>query len=147
MPETKDVVGMIMSRTVVTISASQSVRAAVAEMTKHDIGSVVVVKKGAPIGIITERDVMKQLAGRSGRDLEQTSESLASKPLITVSPETEIWKAFMVMLRKKIRRLPVMDGRRMVGIVTERDLFKWVVGVLYEPNIPKDVRKLIAQNP
>jgi CBS domain-containing protein len=136
-----------MSRTVVTVQANQSIRTAVAEMSKHDVGSVVVVKKGAPIGIITERDVMRQLAAKPGKDLDQLSESLASKPLVTVSPDTEIWKAFMVMLRKKIRRIPVMEGGKMVGIVTERDLFKWVVGVLYEPNIPKDVKRLIAQNP
>ena len=147
MPETEDVVGRIMSKTVVTISASQPVRVAVAEMTKHDVGSVVVMKGGSPIGIITERDVMRHLAGKAVKLLDQPSESLASKPLVTVSPDTEIWKAFMVMLRKKIRRLPVMEGRKMIGIVTERDLFKWVVGVLYAPNIPKDVRKLIAQNP
>jgi len=145
--DASDVVGSIMSKTVVTVSASLTIRAAVAEMVKHDVGSVVVTKKGAPIGIITERDVMRRLAGRGGKDLDLPSESLASKPLVTVSPGTEIWKAFMVMLRKKIRRLPVMEGKKMVGIVTERDLFKWVVGVLYAPNIPKDVRKLIAQNP
>ena len=53
----------------------------------------------------------------------------------------------MVMLRRKIRRLPVTKDGKLVGIVTERDLFKWVVGVLYAPNVPEDVKKLIAQNP
>jgi CBS domain-containing protein len=146
LPDSKDVVGRIMSKTVRTVSARQPVSAAVAVMTKHDIGSVVVLKDGAPLGIITERDVMRHLVGKTSRNLDKPSEALASKPLVTVPPDTEIWEAFMMMLRRKIRRLPVMQAGKLVGIVTERDLFKWVVSVLYEPNVPEDVRKLIAQN-
>lgn len=71
----------------------------------------------------------------------------ASKPLIAVPPEEEIWEAFGIMLENKVRRLPVLKDGKLVGIVTERDLFKWVVRVIYEPNIPKRIKGLIAQNP
>lgn len=141
-----DVVGRIMSKTVRTVAGRTSLRSVLALMRRHDIGSVVVMESGAPVGIITERDVVKKLAARGPRVLGLTSRELASKPVVTTSPETEVWEAFTVMLRKKIRRLPVMKGNRLVGIVTERDLLKWVVGVLYEPNVPRDVKKLIAQN-
>ncbi|MDV3278666.1 MAG: CBS domain-containing protein [Nitrososphaerales archaeon] len=147
MSESRDVVGKIMSRTVRTVSGSEPVSVAVAKMVKHDIGSVVVLEGGAPVGIITERDIMRQLTGKSAKDLSSPSKTFASKPLVTVSPETEIWNAFTIMLRKKIRRLPVVQGGRLMGIVTERDLFKWVVGVFYEPNVPADIKKLIVQNP
>lgn len=147
MSRSEDAVSEIMSRTVKTIADARPVRAAVAMMTKNDIGSVVVVKGRVPVGIITERDVMRRLAGKSQASLDQPSGRLASKPLITVSPETMIWEAFILMLRRRIRRLPVTRDGKLVGIVTERDLFKWVVGVLYAPNVPQDVRKLIAQNP
>ncbi|MDG7016000.1 MAG: CBS domain-containing protein [Nitrososphaerota archaeon] len=147
MVESKDVVGKIISKTIRTVSVKQPISLAVAEMTKHNIGSVVVVKDGAPVGIITESDVMRQLVGKGGKDLDEPSEALASKPLVAVPPDTEIWEAFMIMLRRKIRRLPVTQDGKLVGIVTERDLFKWVVSVLYEPNVPEDVRKLVAQNP
>jgi CBS domain-containing protein len=50
------------------------------------------------------------------------------------------------MLRRKIRRLPVVQKDKLVGIVTERDLFKWVVKLVYEPNIPDDLKSLVAQS-
>lgn len=145
--EHRDVVGEAMSKTVRTVLASQPVSVAAVQMMDHDIGSVVVVKKTAPVGIITERDLMKELVRKAGRALTQPCEALASKPLVTVSPDTVIWDAFTIMLRKKIRRLPVMQNATLVGIITERDLFKWVVKVIYEPNVPEDIRRLIAQNP
>jgi CBS domain-containing protein len=78
------------------------------------------------------------------RPLSQT----AKRKVITVTPETEIWEAFTLMLKNKIRRLPVVTkAGKLVGIVTERDLFKWVVAAAYEPEIPEEIKKLIAQNP
>jgi CBS domain-containing protein len=67
--------------------------------------------------------------------------------VISISPKTEAWEAFTTMLRKKIRRLPVEEKGKLVGMVTERDLFKWVVRVFYEPNIPDEFKELVAQNP
>ena len=147
MSETRDEVGKIMSKTVRTVSGTDPVSKAIVEMAKYEIGCVVVMEGGAPVGIITERDVVRQLAGRSNKGLGSPSKTFASKPVVTVSPETEIWEAFTIMLRKKIRRLPVVQDGRLLGIVTERDLFKWVVGVFYEPNVPADIKKLITQNP
>ena len=145
--KSKDVVGSVMSRTVRTVQASQTLKAAVARMAGHEIGSVVVMKGKVPIGIITERDIMEELAREPGKTLDRSCSDFASSPLITTSPDVDIWDAFTVMLRNEIRRLPVMQDGRLVGIVTERDLFKWVIRVIYEPNLPGDIAKLIAQNP
>ena len=147
MSENRDEVGKIMSKTVRTVSGTEPVSKAITKMAKYEIGCVVVIEGGVPIGMITERDVVKQLAGKTNKGLGSPSKTFASKPVITVSPETEIWEAFTIMLRKKIRRLPVVKRGRLLGIVTERDLFKWVVGVFYEPNVPADIKKLITQNP
>jgi CBS domain-containing protein len=54
-----------------------------------------------------------------------------------------MWKAFETMVTKKIRRLPIERQGRLVGIVTERDLFRWALRVFYEPNIPKHIRKFL----
>ncbi len=134
-----------MSKRVVTIAPDRTVAAALKVMARHGIGSLVVVKGGKPVGMVTERDFVIEISKKGAIALEAKVGGLASKPLITVRQRTEIWEAFTKMLRKKIRRLPVVDGHRLVGIVTERDLFKWVVMVINEPNVPEDVRKLFNE--
>jgi CBS domain-containing protein len=135
-----------MTRTPVTIGPDAPVRKALQVMIRKDIGSLVVVKRGKPIGIITERDVTRRSlrparAGKKAYDMPVTS--LMSRPLTTVLPSTPVWDAFEKMVTRKIRRLPVVQKGRLVGIVTERDLFKWVIRVFYEPNIPKRIRKFL----
>ncbi len=147
MPTDKDQVGYVMSKNVVTVSQDAPVAAALKLMVKHGIGSVVVVEEGKPVGMVTERDFVNQISELGPRALEARVGRVASRPLVSVDLRTEIWEAFTIMLRKKIRRLPVMKEGRLVGIVTERDLFRWVVMVAYEPNIPAEISKLIARNP
>ncbi len=66
-----------------------------------------------------------------------------SKPLATICPSAEVWEAVEQMVRKGIRQLPVIEGEKLVGIITERDVFRWVIIIAYEPNIPEDVRRLV----
>src|SRR5208283_1177147 len=136
-----------MSKTVRTMAPDQPASAAVKLMVKHDIGSVVIVSDSAKVvGIITERDLMRKvMSGSKPLNLKTPVSKIASKPVITATPDTKVWDAFAQMLRNKIRRLPVIQEGKLVGIVTERDLFKWVVKVVYEPNVPDDLKKLITQ--
>lgn len=108
----EDIVEQIMSKTVRTIDSAEDLGAAVRIMTRYGIGSVVVTTNEKPVGIITERDAIKRVSKRGASVLKQTVSSLMSKPLITTMPETEIWKAFTIMLRNKIRRLPVTKGQK-----------------------------------
>jgi CBS domain-containing protein len=66
-----------------------------------------------------------------------------SKPLLTISPSMEVWRAVELMVRKDVRRLPVIDGDKLVGMVTERDVLRWLVKVAYEPNMPEDLTRLL----
>lgn len=135
----------IMSKTVRTIEKSKSIRGALDTMISHDIGSVVVVDDSKIVGIITERDIMRNI-GREMNYLDRKCGDVCSNPVISIGPNAESWEAFEVMLRNKIRRLPVLDeNQRLVGMVTERDLFKWVLRVCYEPNVPKEIVNLISQ--
>src|SRR3989304_4851570 len=68
-----------------------------------------------------------------------------SQPLVTAEPDTPSWEAFRTMLKKRIRRLPIVEKGKLVGIVTERDLFRWVLLVAYEPNIPEDIREIVEK--
>ncbi len=141
----EDIIGSIMTKKPITISSEAPVKKALQILIRKDIGSLIVEKNGEPIGIITERDVTRRsLRPAKGKGLyEMSIARIMSHPLITVSPSTPVWEAFEIMVTKRLRRLPVLQDGHLVGIVTERDLFKWVLRVFYEPNIPEKIRKFI----
>ena len=137
-----DIVSAIMSTKVLTVKATDKVGKALRVMVKHKIGSVIVVEKGKPVGILTERDVSVRIA--KGQNLRNMLlKSAMSKPLLTAPPSMEIWQAVEVMVRKDILRLAVVENEKLVGMVTERDIMRWLVKVAYEPNIPEDLKRLL----
>jgi CBS domain-containing protein len=145
MPKTpeQDTVKSLMSKKVFGLPPSRRTIDALNLMVKKDIGSVPVLLRGKLYGIITERDIVREITS-SFDYLNQPLAKTSKKNVVTVTPQTEIWEAFTIMLKNRIRRLPVLtDGGKLVGIVTERDLFKWVVQVAYEPEIPDEIKKLI----
>lgn len=97
-------------------------------MSDNDIGSVVIVKtqdnEQIPIGIITERDIVRAL-GRENVDLKEPLTDFMSKPLITIQSNSSAREAMHLMNSKNIRRIIVVDpSGKMVGILTEKDIFK-----------------------
>ena len=135
----------IMTRRVITVDISERVEEALRLMVKYDIGSVVVMDKEKPVGIITERDITRS-ALRGDSMLRIPARSLMSRPLETVTPDVEIWRSFELMLKSGVRRLPVVEDGKLVGLVTENDLTRWVLRSFYEPNVPAEIRSLI-RNP
>jgi CBS domain-containing protein len=135
-----------MTKTIVSLSPNRKTIDALDTMVKRDIGSILVMEKGKLVGIITERDIVREIT-KTFDYLDRPLSETGRKNVISVKPTTPLWEAFALMLKNKIRRLPVVKGagKKVIGIVTERDLFKWAVKVAYEPNIPDDLRKLIAQ--
>jgi CBS domain-containing protein len=136
-----------MTKTVRTIDSNGTVGEALEAMAKYDIGSLVLLEGKVPVAIVTERDFARMYAKVKSAKMGMKITEIASKPLVSISPEVKVWDALSLMVRKRVRRLPVIDGGRLAGIVTERDIFKWVVNVIYSPNIPPDLKKLITQNP
>ena len=137
-----EIVSAIMSTKIVSVKSTEKVAKALRTMVRNKIGSIVVRENGKPVGILTERDISTRTA-KGQKVLGMVAGKIMSKPLVTMSPSAQVWEAVEQMLRKDIRRLPVVEGEKLVGMVTERDVFRWVIRVAYEPNIPEDVRKLI----
>ena len=113
----------IMTTKVVAVDISERVEEALRLMVKFDIGSVVVVDKQRPVGIITERDITRA-ALRGDSLLRLPVRSLMSRPLQTTTPTAEIWRTFEIMLKLGVRRLPVVENDRLVGIVTEKEIIR-----------------------
>jgi len=137
-----EVVSAIMSTNVISVKPTDKVSRALRTMVRNKIGSTIVAEKGKPLGILTERDISTRTA-KGQKVLGMVVGKIMSKPLVTIGPSAPIWEAVEQMVRENIRRQPVVEGDKLVGMVTERDIFRWVVKVAYEPNIPEDLTKLI----
>ena len=144
-PILEDTVGAIMTKKPITIDFDAPIKKVLQTMVNRDIGSLIVLKNAKPVGIITERDVTRiSLRSTISQNIhEDLAGRLMSSPLITARPETPIWQVFEAMISKKIRRLPIVEQGRLVGIVTERDLVKWALRVFYAPNIPDRIKKFL----
>jgi CBS domain-containing protein len=119
MPAVKD----IMTKDVVTIEANKTVFEAAELMTSKGLGCLVVVIKAFPVGMITERDIVRRIvAKRNSVDLKVAE--VMTKTLITVEPDTSLKEAARVMSTNKIRRLPVLKNNKLVGIVVASDFVR-----------------------
>lgn len=115
----------VMTEARVTESPEDSLRAAASRMWQQQTGSLLILDGEAVAGIVTERDIMKAVA--QGHDTSSTTvREIMTTDVLTVTPTTTLHDAARHMAARWIRHLPVVDGGRVVGIVSQRDL----VGVL-----------------
>lgn len=115
-------VDKLIKREPIVISENATVRDAVNLMARENVGLLVIVNNaGKPIGVISERDVIRALA--SGKDLNaRVTEVGTVGRLITISPRDSIYKAALIMNDNKIRHLVVMDGDKIRGVISIRDI-------------------------
>ena len=138
-----DLIESIMTAKVETAKPTESLKNVLKRLVKRNIGSIVVVEENEPVGIITERDISRCVA-RGTNALKRQVKNVMSSPLITVETTESVQDAMELMLKHGIRRLPVVKQRRLVGIVSERDVLRWVLRVSYEPHIPPEVREILG---
>jgi CBS domain-containing protein len=131
MTRAPDTIGELMTTEVVTVTPETSVRDALARMIEHDIGSVVVAEGSTALGVFTERDVTRHVLTDVGF-LDEPVGAIMSTRLVTRGPDAPVVNVFDLMNELGIRRLPVVDDDRLVGIVTEGDLRRWVGQVARE---------------
>ena len=131
MRKAADLVDGVMSAPVVQVVPQDTVADALQSMVERDIGAVVVVEDGRPVGVFTERDVSRRILD-DPKLLDREVGDVMSAPVVTVTPTDEVVFIFGLMTDKRIRRLPVVEGNKLVGIVTERDLLRWVDAVASE---------------
>jgi citrate synthase len=116
-------VGDLMSSPAVTASSSETVDAAAARMVEHGVGSVVVVDGERPIGILTERDLIRFAATGAEAAGTKVSEWMTEDP-DTVGPAVAAREAFASLEAHGYRHVPVVDEGRLVGVVSLRDLVR-----------------------
>ncbi len=111
----------VMTESVVSADPGTAVREVAELMRERNVGSVVLVRDGAPVGLVTDRDLALSVLA-DGRDPAERAEAHASAPVITAAPEMDVEEAAELMVSHGIRRLPVVDAGRVTGIVTLDDL-------------------------
>jgi len=112
----------VMSSGVRSASPSQSIADAAAIMKSENVGSLPVTERDHLIGIVTDRDIVVRVVADRRDPRDMTVEEVVSRDPVTVGPEQDLDEALSLMARNQVRRLPVVEGGRLVGIVAQADL-------------------------
>jgi CBS domain-containing protein len=129
----------IMTVNVKTAKPDAAVIEIIRKMTKFDVGSVVIIDSAKrPVGIITPRDILRKVVEPRLPVDVVTALEVMSSPLVKVSPDVSVEQCAKLMGDKRIKKLPVVDGNKLMGIVTSMDL------VRTEPKLISQLSDLIC---
>ena len=115
-------VSEIMTRNVKTVRLDTTVREVIATMLSKEIGSIVVVQGERPVGIITERDILRAVMTSSIPIESFLAKDVMSTPLITINARASIDEATRLMKTKRVKKLVVVDDGKLAGILTHTDV-------------------------
>jgi len=114
----------IMVDHVVTVDPSATAKKAAELMNLHDIGCLIVVHSRKPVGILTERDMLKRVVHASKDAGKTIVVDIMSKPIVTASPNMRAGDAAKLMFERSIKKLPVVENGQLVGVVSLTDLLR-----------------------
>ncbi len=123
---------------VITVEEGGTAKEVAELMNKHEIGCLIVMKMGKPVGIVTERDLVKRVLLES-KDPEKTKIcEIMSKPLIVGKPQMELEQTVSLMVEQKIKKLPVTQDGKLVGLITLTDILRFQPELLRIYNLLHD---------
>jgi CBS domain-containing protein len=126
-------VSEIMTKAAVIDQPDDTLVEAARKMWHQQTGSLLVLDGEDLVGIITERDILKAVAAGTSLDQTRISQAMTKDP-VTVGPGTSLREAAKIMADRWIRHLPVLDGGKLVGVLSQRDLAGVLAGALNEPD-------------
>jgi CBS domain-containing protein len=116
--------GEVMTPDVLTVAPEDTIDEAAQKMTERGVGAVVVSDFGRMIGIFTERDLMRAVAGRVHSSEARVREWMTPDP-VTMTEDMSVEEAGETMIERGFRHIPVVAGERAIGIVSIRDVAEW----------------------
>jgi CBS domain-containing protein len=118
-------VKQIMNNFVVSVDSSVPATDAAKMMEDTGVGSVVVLDNNLPVGIVTNRDFAIKITVHS-YPIDTPVRRIMSSPLISIDPDSDLWVASDLMSTRNVKKLPVIDGDKVVGMLTSSDLVKHI---------------------
>ena len=112
----------VMTSNPTSCSSQDSVADAARAMAQEDVGPIPVVEGERLVGLLTDRDIVVRVVAE-GRDPQSTTVGeVASSDLATVTPDEDLDRALQLLAERRVRRLPVVEGERLVGIIAQADV-------------------------
>ncbi|MHC4542569.1 MAG: CBS domain-containing protein, partial [Planctomycetota bacterium] len=137
-------VSQIMTSDVAVVSDSATVKEAAELMASKDISCLVAVEDNRVAGIFTERDLLKRVVAPK-RDPDQTAvQQVMSCPVITIPADYSVSSASKLLEKMKTRRLVVMDGENLCGVITQTDILRAIKGRLQKEE--QSYRRLLSES-
>ncbi|HEX6030048.1 MAG TPA: CBS domain-containing protein [Tepidiformaceae bacterium] len=113
-------------RQVYTVAPTATVREAVREMNEKGVGALLVLVEDCPVGIFTERDVLRRVVDEGRNPKTTTVADVMTADVLVVEPSTPVEQVMATMTQRRIRHLPVVDEGRVVGLVSIGDVTRWM---------------------
>ena len=128
MTRIEDFLKLNKNRQIWTISKDQSVRQALVLMSEKNIGAIIIVDNNDfPIGIFSERDYARKVILKGKNSKDTILDEVMTKELITVTRDYKIDQCMEIMTEKKIRHLPVLENKKIIGIISIGDVLKIMI--------------------
>ena len=127
----------VMSKDVKTVRPNSTINEVVRKMNKFEIGSIVVADGEKPIGIITERDILRRVLEVTVASEALKAKEIMTTPILTIDSQATTEEAATLMNSKRIKKIPVMENGKLIGIVTSTDI------VRNEPRLVEALSKMM----
>lgn len=113
-----------MDNKVFTVDTANTVSQAIEKMIKAGVWSLVVEERGMPVGVVTDRDILRRCASLGHYPDKVGIQQIMSSPILTIDPDATIGEAMKMLIDKGVRRVYVVEGGKIVGRVTQTGLFR-----------------------
>ncbi len=130
----------IMTKSVIAVDSSITVNEAAKMMEDVKVGAVIVMENNTPVGIITDRDFAVKIVAHAYQ-ITTPVKQIMSTPLIGISPDESVWMVADLMYTRGIRKLPVIEDDKVIGIITATDLVNQLA-----ISTDEDIRKMYHES-
>ena len=140
MPTLKD----NLKRNVVLVNPDDSVKKAISLISSKNIGCVISVENNKPVGILTERDLIRKILSKGLDSTKVTVKDIMTKNIISLESERSIQEAVHLLEKRHIKKLPIIDNGKLIGIVTITDLLSSMRRLEYDESekLKKTIKNL-----
>ena len=106
------------------LSPKDTIEFCAEEMEKHHVGTIIIKENHKIVGIISEQDIVRNIIAKKINPIGKSVKDYMEKKLLTITPDKDIFDALMIMRDSNIRHLPVIDGDKVLGLLTVKDILK-----------------------